>query len=153
MPQSPEAIALFTFDEKICSYNIAQGLMRFRQFITTQNAYVTLTADSRSTIYNQGATADDLIIHSRIQLFKTRTTVHMERHFKQQIDNIPDQHLYDVQIDMALKCERNEIKIEELIEFIRETKELVVLEGKYDPFEMFGHLKQNIDTKEHLIGS
>lgn len=81
-------ITLFTFDEELCTRNTTQALMRYRQYLSTHNAYVAMTAKSAEYIYNQGKTALDLLTHGII-VQTLKKSYHMNVHFGHMISNIP----------------------------------------------------------------
>jgi len=145
IPQLPEAVNLFTFDEKMLRRSVGQGIMRLREFLAAQNVDIVIDKNSKSAIYNSAATLNDLILHAEKVQSVTKTE-QMMRFFQRQIDAI-FREIAVKEIKRALLCsnEKTFCRIYEKMEPFFLTKAVNA------PYLQFGGLKSRGEAKEYLL--
>jgi len=143
--QVPDAINLVTFDEGMLRRTFTQGIMRLRQFLSSQNIELVVTKEARELLIREGKDYEDFILSSE-KVQSLRKAENMILHFQHQIDDIP-----------------RKIAIRKVIETIRAnpgTKEICDVTEKYEtffvtkmidePYLQFGRLKHKVETKDYL---
>lgn len=161
IPQLPDAICVMTFDEEMTTRTTAQAEMRFRQCLTSQNNYMAMTEEAKQYIFNGGRHVNDLITHGIVKQ-TVKGATHMERHFKQNIQNIfrmvaewkqseaiDHAELVNPHLDPQTRRSLHEALANEV-----ERYEGTFLEPMNDqPYLDFGMLKEQAETKQSLIRS
>lgn len=145
IPQLPEAINLFTFDEKMLQRTVGQGIMRLRQFLSSQNVAMVVAKQSREALFNSGETLNDLLFHAA-KTQSVRKTHDMVRYYQQQIDGL-FRTLAVRKIVAALK----DLADPQTAAVVIEGCEPFFVTSMVDePFQQFGRLKRRVDTKQYL---
>ncbi|MCB1119285.1 MAG: hypothetical protein KDK65_04935, partial [Chlamydiia bacterium] len=136
--QMPDAINLFTYDVQMIRRTMAQGIMRLRQFLFSQNVELVISETAKQSIYNEGKTLRDLIYHAE-KVQSIRKSHDMVRYFRQQIDNV----FRRIAMERILANPTD-------VEVYRTFENYVVTKLKDDPYHQFGSLLAKGDTKAFL---
>jgi hypothetical protein len=150
IPQIPNGRTLFTFDVDMITSKATQALMRYRSYLSTNNAYVVVTQTTEALLYKLGRTALDLILHTIIKQTINKSS-HMETHFEQMIDNIFFQIANNGILEAVYTYfqEKDSTAQNTLIETIDTFEDTVVKEMIDDPYQQYG-LKTRVNTKDSL---
>ncbi|MEM1282020.1 MAG: DEAD/DEAH box helicase family protein, partial [Chlamydiota bacterium] len=143
--QLPDSINLFTFDEKMLRRTVGQGIMRLRQFLTSQDVEIVVTKKSRESIFKGGQSLNDLILHAE-KVQSLRKTHDMVRYYQQQIDGI----FRTIAVSKVIEALKNLNNLEKFCATIERFERFFVTEMKDKPYRQFGKLKNKIDTKKFL---
>lgn len=144
--QIPDAINEMTFDEKMLLRTTSQGIMRLRQYLEEQDVDIILSQESMRAFYNEGKTAEDLLLHSgKVQsIHKTQS---MEQYFTQQVQHLFDGHSRFAVLK-AILAKNFDLPFAELVQ----AHEKFFVRKMHDaPMEQHGRLKTQSNTKKALI--
>lgn len=143
--QVPDAINIFTFDEKMLRRMIGQGIMRLRQFLISQNIEIVLTEEAKKSLINEGRTYNDLILSAE-KVQSIRKTHDLVKYYIQQIDSI----FRRLTIEEIAAIIKSNSPPEVLVEIVHRYEKFVVTYMDDVPYLQFGRLKRTVDTKDYL---
>lgn len=144
--QTPDAINLFTFDEKMIRRTVGQGIMRLRQYLYSQDVEIVVQDSTRPRLWQEGKTERDLIISAEKNQ-SIRKTKDMERYFRQQIDSIFRSYTVN---DLVLSISEMDDELA-LATKIETYEPFFVTTMRTEPYLVHGKLKDEVDTKQMLI--
>jgi|GEM_PF-2794242 len=154
--QIPEAVNLLTFDNMLLR-NTTQSTMRMRQFLFEQDAYIVISKDTKTSLYNNGKTVEDLILNAA-KVQSLRKTQSMVRYFSQQINHIfrtaaikKLREKIKVLRDLTdLKKPEDRLILKEFTESVELYSQFFVTYMKEEPYLQHGALTNMKNTKEML---
>lgn len=152
IPQIPNGITLLTFDEQMTERNTAQALMRYREFLTTQDTFITMTPEGRQSLHNGGKRVSDLILHGII-VQTVNKAEHLKRHYRQNIHNLFRGMTLETLLESTERLTLDSIHPEIYQSFIEQTEpflEFVELPLEDDAYLQFGSIQDIVETKEDL---
>jgi hypothetical protein len=148
IPQIPEAINLFTFDVKMIRRTVAQGFMRLRQYLMSQDVEIVCTKETRENLFNKGNTASDLILGAE-KVQSLRKTQDMVRYFQQQIYAIFRRQAVKRIHEKVAESLKGDL-LPDFAQTVKKYETFFVTKMRDEPYLLHGSLLPITDTKEML---